>query len=146
MSEKIHLTVGVVCVKENKLLMVHEYDNGKLVINQPAGHIEPGEGFKQAALRETLEETGYRVKLDAVLGFSALCAPSGTVYHRISFLASVPEQIPSQEIDPEIDHISWMTPEEIQAQDNHRSVLVKLDLDRYLSGQRYPLEMIAEND
>ena len=144
MSEKIHLTVGIVCVKDEKLLMVHEYINDRLVINQPAGHIEPGEGFKEAALRETLEETGYRVRLESVLGFSALAAPSGTVYHRASFLASVPDQIPSKEIDPDIDHISWMTPEEIEACDNHRSVLVKLDLDRYLSGVRYPLEMIAE--
>lgn len=145
MSKKIHLTVGILCVKDGKLLMVHEYDNNKLVINQPAGHIEPGEGFKQAALRETLEETGYRVKLESILGLSALSAPNGTVYHRASFLASVPDQIPSKDIDPDIDHISWMTPEEIRAQNNHRSVLVELDLDRYLNGVRYPLEMIAEN-
>lgn len=146
MSEKIHLTVGIVCVRDGKLLMVNEYDNGKLVINQPAGHIEPGEGFKQAALRETLEETGYKVELQSVLGFSALSAPSGTVYHRVSFLASVPEQVPSKKIDPDIDHISWMTPEEIRAKKNHRSVLVELDLERYLSGTRYPLEMITENE
>ncbi len=113
MPNKIHLTVGVVCEKDGKLLMVHESDNGKIVINQPAGHIEPGEAFKTAALRETLEETGYRVVLESVLGFSAYPAKNGVTYYRASFLASCPEQTPSTQIDPDIDSVSWMSPTEI---------------------------------
>lgn len=145
MSDKIHLTVGVVCVKDGKLLMVHESDNGQIVINQPAGHVEPGEAFKSAALRETLEETGYRVTLEAVLGFSAYPAPNGITYYRASFLANCPEQTPSTEIDPDIESISWMTPDEILNSGNHRSSLVALDVHRYLGGVRYPLEIISEN-
>lgn len=145
MPDKIHLTVGIVCEKDGKLLMVHESEYGRDVINQPAGHIEPGETFKKAALRETLEETGYRVKLEAVLGFSAYPAPNGVTYYRASFLASCPDQTPSSNIDPDISHVSWMTPEEILNSDNQRSKLVAMDVNRYLSGVRYPLEMISEN-
>ena len=145
MPNRIHLTIGVVCEKDGKLLMVRESDNGRSVINQPAGHVEPGEPFKTAALRETLEETGYKVVLESVLGFSAYPAPNGITYYRASFLASCPDQTPSKHIDPDIESVSWMTPDEILKSNNHRSRLVPLDVNRYLSGVRYPLEIISEN-
>ena len=145
MPDKIHLTVGTTCVKDGRILMVREYDDGKLVINQPAGHVEPGETLKGAALRETHEETGHIVVLKAVLGMSAFPAPNGVTYYRISFLADCPEQEPSSELDSDIDSIQWMTPQEISRANNHRSHLVQMDVDRYISGQRYPLEMIEEN-
>lgn len=144
MPDKIHLTVGVVCEKGGKLLMVHEVDGGKSVINQPAGHVEPGETFKAAALRETLEETGYMVVLESVLGFSAYPAANGIMYYRASFLASCPDQVPSADIDSDIDQVSWMFPQEILESENQRSMLVAMDVNRYLSGVRYPLEMISE--
>jgi len=144
MTDQIHLTVGVVCEREGKLLMVEELEAGKTVINQPAGHIEPGETFKAAALRETLEETGYQVKLEAVLGFSCFPAVNGKTYYRASFLASCPDQQPSTELDPDISAVYWMTPAEILAADNQRSALVPMDVERFLSGVRYPLEIIKE--
>ena len=145
MSEQIHLAVATTCVKDGKILMVREYENGKLVINQPAGHLEAGETFKGAAIRETYEETGYKVELEAVMGMSAYPAPNGVTYYRISFLASCPEQEPSQNIDPDIEDICWMTADEITDANNHRSHLVQMDVDRYIAGQRFPLEMIKEN-
>ena len=145
MSDRIHLTVATTCMREGKMLMVREYENNKLVINQPAGHIEPGETFKGAALRETYEETGHKVELEAVLGMSAYPAPNGITYYRISFLANCPEQTPSSDLDPEIESIVWMTPEEICNATNHRSHLVQMDVDRYLSGERFPLEIISES-
>lgn len=144
MPNKIHLTVAVVCEKDGQLLMVEELDNGRMVINQPAGHIEPGEPFKKAAQRETLEETGYKVNLEAVLGLSCFTSESGITYHRTSFFASCPEQEPNSDIDPEIHAVRWMTADEILRSDNHRSILVAMDIERYLSGIRYPLEMISE--
>ena len=145
MPDKIHLTVATTCIRDGKMLMVQEYQNNKLVINQPAGHIEPGETFTGAALRETYEETGHNVELEAVLGMSAYPAPNGVTYHRISFLAHCPEQTPSSNLDPDIECIAWMTPEEVCNAKNHRSHLVQMDVDRYLSGQRFPLEMIQES-
>lgn len=144
MSQQIHLTVATTCVRDGKLLMVREYQDGVLVINQPAGHIEPGESFKSAAIRETLEETGFLVELQAVMGLSAFPAPNGVTYYRVSFLASCPEEPTSMELDSDIHDIQWMTPEEVCAATNHRSHLVQMDVDRFLAGQKFPLEMIEE--
>ena len=53
------VTVATVVVHDGRLLCVEEEANGRgLVINQPAGHLEPDESLPDAALRETLEETG----------------------------------------------------------------------------------------
>ena len=145
MTDGIHLTVATSCIKDGKILMVEEMERGRLVLNQPAGHVEVGEALKHAALRETLEETGYQVELESVLGISLLRAKNGTTYYRVSFLASCPDQIPSTEIDPDIDRALWMTPESVLEQPNLRSDLVALDIKRFLDGERYPLEMIHEN-
>ena len=145
MSDHIHLTVATTCHKNGRLLMVEERDNEKLVINQPAGHVEAGESLKAAALRETLEETGYQVELQALLGISVLTSTNGTTYYRISFLADCPYQLANTQLDEDIERAVWMTPEEILASKNHRSDLVAKDVQRFLSGETYPLEMLHEN-
>ena len=144
MPDQIHLTVATICHKNGELLMVEEMDQGKRVINQPAGHVENGESLKTAALRETLEETGYIVDLEAVLGLSVFEAANGITYYRVSFLASCPEQQPSSNLDKDIERALWMMPEDILRNQDLRSNLVSLDVKRFLSGTRYPLEMIDE--
>ena len=62
------VTVATVVVRDGRLLVVEERVNGKLVLNQPAGHLEPDESLVDAALRETREETGWDVRLTAFVG------------------------------------------------------------------------------
>ena len=50
--------MATVVVADGRLLCVEERANGRLVLNQPAGHLEPDESLQDAALRETREETG----------------------------------------------------------------------------------------
>ena len=47
------VTVATVVVRDGRLLCVEERSNGQLVINQPAGHLEPDESLVDAAVRET---------------------------------------------------------------------------------------------
>ena len=60
------VTVATVVVRDGRLLVVEERVNGKLVLNQPAGHLEPDESLVDAALRETREETGWDVRPDGI--------------------------------------------------------------------------------
>ncbi len=57
--------VSVVIVSENKILGFHAEDphNHKMYFFLPGGECELGESPAQTAIRETLEETGYQVKI-----------------------------------------------------------------------------------
>ena len=59
---KPHLTVAAIVQQGQRFLMVREIVGGKEQLNQPAGHLEPGETVLQAVSRETLEETGYQAE------------------------------------------------------------------------------------
>ena len=55
MPAQIHLTVAAVIHRDGEYLMVTETIDGARVLNQPAGHIEPGESALDAVCREALE-------------------------------------------------------------------------------------------
>ena len=57
MPDLPRVTVATIVSRNNQNLMVEEFDNGELVLNQPSGHVEPGERRFDAAVRETEEET-----------------------------------------------------------------------------------------
>ena len=53
MSWTPHATVATIVEREGRFLCVEELASGSKVINQPAGHVDEGEGMKAAAVRET---------------------------------------------------------------------------------------------
>ena len=56
---KPDVTVAAVIERDGKFLLVEERAGGRVVLNQPAGHLEHSETLQQAIARETLEETGW---------------------------------------------------------------------------------------
>ena len=56
---------GVLCLRGNQLLTIELQDpvTRKRFWSVPGGAVEPGETIAEAAVRETLEETGYQVEL-----------------------------------------------------------------------------------
>src|SRR5688572_31807102 len=62
-----HVTVATIIERDDRFLMVYEEADGKKVYNQPAGHLDPNETLQEAAIRETLEETGWTVELTGVV-------------------------------------------------------------------------------
>jgi 8-oxo-dGTP pyrophosphatase MutT (NUDIX family) len=142
------VTVATVVVDAGRLLLVEESVGGKLVINQPAGHLEPDESLIEAALRETREETGWDVRLTAFVGAYQWKAPlnadgsGGRHYLRFAFAAEPVAHDPARTLDEGIVRALWMTPSELQAaQARHRSPLVWRVAADFLGGRRHPLEI-----
>ncbi|MBR9829698.1 MAG: NUDIX hydrolase [Oceanospirillales bacterium] len=141
-----HATVACIVEQDGRFLLVEEISSGRRVINQPAGHLEQGESFIDAAKRETLEETGWLVEPEALLGLYTYTAPAnGVTYHRFCFIARALASVPDAVLDEGIIGPLWLTRDEIAArQPELRSELVSRCIDDYLSGTRYPLDFIQE--
>ena len=139
-----HVTVATLVENDGKFLFVEEIKHGRRVLNQPAGHLEKDESLLEAAYRETLEETQWRVEILGVVGIGLYTAPaSGVTYHRTSFFARPIAFCPEQKLDSDIEQAIWLTPDELRKRRHQlRSPLVLECLERYLDGQRYPLTMI----
>ncbi len=139
-----HLVVATIIEKDGKFLMIEEISDGRQVINQPAGHVEEHESLVEAALRETLEETGWNVTLTGMTGFYHYRSPhNGITYFRCNFFGTPVGQA-SVQLDEGIVRTHWMSHEEIQsAQHRLRSPLVLRCLEDYLKGQRLPLESVS---
>lgn len=145
------VTVATVVVDGGRLLCVEERAHGRLVLNQPAGHLEPDESLEVAALRETLEETGWSVRLTAFIGAYQWKAPEagsggdGRHFLRFAFAASAVAHDADRPLDDGIVRALWMTPAELhEASDRHRSPLVWLAVADYLAGQRHPLSLLRQ--
>ena len=61
---KPSVTVAAVIERDGSFLLVEERIDGRLVLNQPAGHLDPGESLAAACRREVLEETAHHFEPD----------------------------------------------------------------------------------
>ncbi len=140
-----HVTVATVVVRDGHLLLVEERIDGRDVLNQPAGHLEPGESLAAAAVRETLEETGWQVRLSAFIGVYQWTAPDGTAFLRFAYAAEPVSHDPARPLDEGILRAVWLSPAELQAEHARlRSPLVWEVVVDYLGGQRHPLSIVRE--
>ncbi|MCU9949661.1 NUDIX hydrolase [Pseudomonas solani] len=141
-----HVTVATLIEDQGRFLMVEEMSDGRAVLNQPAGHLEADESLIQAALRETLEETGWEVELTAVTGIYLYTAPSnGVTYQRVCFAARPLRHLPERELDDGIIGPRWLTRDELLAhREQWRSPLIMRCIDDYLAGERFPLSLIRD--
>lgn len=141
-----HATVATVVEKDGKYLMVYEYRSDRWVYNQPAGHIENGEGIVEAAVRETLEETGWQVAPTAVAGISVYHAANGVSYIRTTLIAEPIRHISEQSLDEGIAEATWLSYEELLTkQAQLRSPIVLKVIDDVRNGISYPLDMLYEH-
>ncbi len=138
-----HVTVATLVEDDGRFLLVEEFADGRAVLNQPAGHLEADESLIEAALRETLEETGWEVELTAVTGIYLYTAPAnGVTYQRVCFAARALRQT-DRPLDEGIIGPRWMSRDELARQpERWRSRMVLRCIDDYLAGARFPLELI----
>ncbi|KAF1035582.1 MAG: Phosphatase NudJ [Herbaspirillum frisingense] len=150
MSEvwKPSVTVAAIIERQGRFLMVEEYSGDAIRINQPAGHLEPGESLVQAVVREALEESAHVFTPTALVGtylsrnVSSSRGGMSVTYLRFAFAGSVGEPL-EQALDEGILRAVWMTRDELAAcAERHRSPLVLRCVDDYLRGQRAPLALV----
>lgn len=138
-----HLVVAVVCQKDNKILMVKEIDNGITCWNQPAGHVEQGEDLISAAKREALEETGYLIEINGLMGiYEGIHKTTGTHFVRVCFYAKALDKVTTS-LDSDIIAAHWVDKTDLLS-DNYllRSDLTRQTLEDLDSAPNYPLSIL----
>ena len=142
------VTVAAVIERDGRFLLVEEESPEGLKLNNPAGHLDPGESPAEGCARETLEETAHHFRPTALLGMylsRAVSAASGedTTYLRIAFCGELGAQEPGRALDEGIVRTLWLTLDELRASAaRHRSPLVLRCVEDYLAGVRHPLEAV----
>ena len=145
MSWKPDVTVAAVAERDGRFLLVEERASGRVVINQPAGHLEDGETFLEAIVRETLEETAWHFVPEAVVGVYVWRPPhAARTFLRVAFAGSLGRHEPSRPLDHGILRTRWLNREELSSPRLRlRSPLVTQCVDDYLAGARHPLSLIT---
>ena len=140
------VTVAAVIESSGKFLFVEEEANGRRVLNQPAGHLDPGESLLQAVVRETLEETAHRITPTALLGvYRWRYDKDDVTFLRFAFLGRFDGVEAGRQLDKEIIAALWLTPAELAARRaEHRSPLVQQCVDDFLAGRSFPLEALSK--
>ena len=145
---KPHVTVATVIEHEGRFLLVEEHTADGLRLNNPAGHLDPGESPAQACAREVREETAHEFTPTALVGvylnrFTKTRTGDDLTYLRFAFTCQLGTHHAWQALDAGIVRTVWMTAGEIRAcPERHRSPLLLQCLNDYLAGQRAPLELV----
>ena len=166
------VTVAAVIAQDfggtQKFLLVEELTRDGLKLNNPAGHLDPGESLAQACVRETLEETAYHFTARAVVGVymsrfqrgqadaaegaedtgngleDTVNGVEDITYLRFAFCGDLGAEVIGQSLDDGIVRTLWLTADEIRAStERHRSPLLLKCMEDYLAGQRLPLAMVT---
>lgn len=139
---KPSVTVAAIVEKDGKFLIIEEHTTDGIKLNQPAGHLDPGESPETGAKRECLEESAWEVEPTGMIGiymsrYTSTRTGQDVTYLRFAFAATPKREIQGADLDKEIIRVHWMTYDEIKASsDQHRSPLVLQCVEDYLACQR----------
>ena len=140
--------MAAVIEQDGRFLLVEEETTEGLKLNNPAGHLDPGESPADGCAREALEETGYVFTPSELLGiylsrFQRAATGEDITYLRFAFRGHLGAHHPERPLDRGIVRTLWMTADEIRAcAPRHRSPLLLRCMEDYLAGNCYPLSVI----
>jgi 8-oxo-dGTP pyrophosphatase MutT (NUDIX family) len=145
---KPNVTVAAIIEREGRYLLIEEHTPEGLRLNNPAGHLDPGEDPVAGCAREALEETTHVFVPTDLVGIylSRQRRPStgeDITYLRFAFHGALGARDDTRKLDQGIVRTLWLTPDEVRAsQDRHRSPLVLRCIEDHRAGQRFPLSLI----
>lgn len=145
---KPSVTAAAIIEREGRFLLVEEHTPEGLRLNNPAGHLDPGESPAAGCAREVLEETAHHFTPDALVGvyLSRFQRPStgeDITYLRFAFCGTLGRLEAQRTLDAGIVRTVWLSADEVRASAaRHRSPLVLRCMEDYLAGQRFPLSLI----
>ncbi len=146
---KPRVTVAAVIEQEGRYLLVEEHTSDGLRLNNPAGHLDPGESLLQAVVREVLEETACRFTPSHLIGVYLARLPRGgedITYLRFAFTGAASAPEPGRALDEGIVRTLWLTPAEIEATRlRHRSPLLWRCVQDHRAGRRHALDILASD-
>jgi len=142
---KPHVTVAAIAEHRGQFLLVEERVSGRLMINQPAGHLEQGESLLDAVVRETLEETGWHFSPSALVGVYQWQQPGrDRTFLRFAFCGSVSDHDARRPLDAGIVRTLWLPREHLAGRQGQlRGPMVLASIDDYLRGERHPLSLVS---
>ena len=138
-------TVAAVIERDGKFLFVEEVQDGRRVLNQPAGHLDPGETLIAACAREVLEETSHRIVPTGLVGiYRWYYQPADVTFLRFCFSGKV-LGVENTPLDKEILGLHWLNAQELKDRaEQHRSPLVQQCVDDYLRGNNFSLDVLSK--
>ena len=145
---KPSVTVAAIIERDGRYLLVEEETPEGLRLNNPAGHLDPGESPEQGVVRETLEETAFHFRPTALVGiylsrFARESTGEDITYLRLAYTGELGPRETDRPLDAGIVRTLWLTPEEIRAcAQRHRSPLVWRCVQDHLAGQRFALAAV----
>lgn len=148
MDERIDVTVAAIIEQNGSFLVVEEECHGRIVLNQPAGHLEPRESLLAAAVRETREETGFHFEPAELVGIYVWHSDEADrSFLRVCFTGTAAPPRTAPELDAGIIAAHWLTRNQLlQRQSQLRSPMVLRAVDDYRAGIRFPLETLSHLD
>lgn len=144
MTWRPDLTVAAVVQRDDRFLIVEERIRHRLVLNQPAGHVEEGEAILDAVVRETLEETAWHFQPRHLLGlYQWRSGESGRSFLRVAISGEAVRHEPGRALDQPVVAAHWLTREQLLSQPAKlRSPMVLTCIDDHLAGRRHELSAL----
>ena len=145
---KPDVTVAAVAERDGKFLLVEERASDRLVLNQPAGHLEDGETFSMRSYaRPSRNPAGDSGPMPIVGIYLWRPDATGRSFLRVAFSGALEACESPRPPDRAILRLRWLT--RAQLADpviRLRSPLVLRCVDDYVAGIRYPCSLISHLD
>ena len=135
MTEKIGIRTATVTIKDGKVLLVSSKYGDEEYCLFPGGGVEFGETVEEGAIRETLEETGIKVKIDRLFHINEFIYKNDWSKRSITiFFLATPKKEFTKNISNDggkIKQIKWVNISELKDLDIRPKILVDILINSF---------------